>query len=121
MYNFTCNNHLRYTIGGRPFGFRENGAEKYEVSLGKIDKDHYRKNNYRSELIRITDMVYKDFGKDIFVDCKYVFDDDIKKLKNLSKYEVIKRLEKYHYLTHKIHKSKKSKVMKIRDKVINLV
>lgn len=65
MYNFTRNNHLRYTIGGRPFGFRENGAEKYEVSLGKIDKDHYRKNNYISELIRITDMVYKDFGKDL--------------------------------------------------------
>jgi hypothetical protein len=78
-------------------------------------KDYYKFSFSKSEPF------YKDFGKDIFVDCKYVFDDDIKKLKNLSKYEVIKRLEKYHYLTHKIHKSKKSKVMKIRDKVINLV
>ena len=40
---------------------------------------------------------YKDFGKDMFVDCKYVFDDDMRKLKDLSKYEVKKRLEKYSF------------------------
>ena len=64
---------------------------------------------------------YKDFGKDMFVDCKYVFDDDMKKLKDLSKYEVKKRLEKYHYSTHKIHKMKKSDVLKIRDKVLKVI
>jgi hypothetical protein len=67
MHSFTHYNHLRYTIGGRLFGFRNHGAEKYEVSLGRIDKDHYRRNNYRSELIRITDMVYRDLGKDLLL------------------------------------------------------
>lgn len=57
----------------------------------------------------------------MFVDCKYVFDDDMKKLKDLSKYEVKKRLEKYHYSTHKIHKMKKSDVLKIRDKVLKVI
>lgn len=65
MYNFTHRNHLSYSIGGRPFGFREQGYEKYQVNLGTIDKDHYRKNNYQSELLRITDLVYKDLGKDL--------------------------------------------------------
>ena len=78
-------------------------------------KDYYRFSFSKSEPF------YKDFGKDIFVDCKYVFDDDVKKLKDLSKYEVKKRLEKYHYSTHKIHKSKESEVMSIRDKLINRI
>ena len=64
---------------------------------------------------------YKDFGKDMFVACKYVFEDDMDKLKDLSKYEVKKRLEKYNYKIHKIHKMKISDVMKIRDKVVNKV
>jgi hypothetical protein len=45
----------------------------------------------------------------------------MKKLKDLSKYEVKKRLEKYHYSTHKIHKMKKSDVLKIRDKVLKVI
>ena len=57
----------------------------------------------------------------MFVDCKYVFEDDMDKLKDLSKYEVKKRLEKYNYKIHKIHKMKISDVMKIRDKVVNKV
>lgn len=67
MYNFTHKNHLSYSIGGRPFGFREHGYEPYTVSLGKIDPDHYYRSNYHEELLRITDMVYKDMGKDLVV------------------------------------------------------
>jgi len=78
-------------------------------------KDYYRFSFSKSEPF------YKDFGKDIFVDCKYVFDDDVKKLKDLSKYEVKKRLEKYHYLSHKRHNLKVKEVMKIRDKMLKLV
>ena len=45
----------------------------------------------------------------------------MKKLKNLSKYEVKKRLEKYHYQSHKIHKSKFKEVMSIRDKIVKMI
>ena len=78
-------------------------------------KDYYRFSFSNSKPF------YKDFGKDMFVDCKYVFEDDMEKLKDLSKYEVKKRLEKYNYKHHKIHKMTISDVMKIRDKVINKV
>jgi hypothetical protein len=63
--DFTYNNHLKYSIGGKEFGFRKSGVEKYEVNVGTIDKDYYKKNNYRSELLRITDLVYNDLGKDL--------------------------------------------------------
>ena len=66
-------------------------------------------------------LLLKDFGKDMFVDCKYAFDDDMKKLKDLSKYEVKKRLEKYKYNWHSNHKIKKSDVLKIRDKVLKVI
>ena len=78
-------------------------------------KDYYRFSFSKSEPF------YKDFGKDIFVDCKYVFDDDVKKLKDLSNYEVKKRLEKYHYQSHQKHNLKVKEVMKIQDKILKLV
>jgi asparagine synthetase B (glutamine-hydrolysing) len=64
MFNFTYNNHLKYSIGGREFGYRKTGEEKYTVSLGKVDPDHYRTSSYQKELLRISDLIYKDFGKD---------------------------------------------------------
>ena len=64
---------------------------------------------------------FKDYEKDVFVDCKYVFDEDIQKLKDLSKNEVIKRLKKYHYSTHKRHNMKRKDVLKIRDEVLKVI
>ena len=87
----------------------------YTLSDIPSKKDYYRFSFSDSK------PCYKDFGKDMFVDCKYIFEDDMEKLKDLSKYEVKKRLEKYGYKKHKIHKMKMSYVMKIRDKLINKV
>ena len=67
MINFTHNNHLSYTIAGRRFGFRENPYEKYEVSVGSIDQDHFKKSNWLQEQYRIADLVYKELGKDFAV------------------------------------------------------
>ena len=38
--NFTHNNHLTYTIGGRLYGYREDVTEKYVVDIGSIDLDY---------------------------------------------------------------------------------
>lgn len=62
---FTHNNHLRYTIGDREFGYRENSYEKYNVTIGRIDKDHYRTSNYKQELYRTADLIYQDYKSDI--------------------------------------------------------
>lgn len=62
---FTHNNHLRYTIGDREFGYRENSYEKYNVTIGQIDKDHYRTSNYKQELYRTADLIYQDYKSDI--------------------------------------------------------
>lgn len=61
--NFTHHNHLKYFINDKLFGSRESSIEKFKVSLGKIDIDYYKKTNFNLELIRIADLVYKDFGK----------------------------------------------------------
>ena len=63
--NFTYNNHLRYTIGAKEFGYRENSYEKYNVTIGQIDKDHYRTSNYKQELCRTADLIYQDYKSDI--------------------------------------------------------
>ena len=65
--NFTLNNHLKYTIGGREYGFREEGTDKYKVTVGTIDLAHYRRTNWLLEQFRTADAVYKDFGKDLVV------------------------------------------------------
>lgn len=64
MFNFTYNNHLKYTIGGRYCGFRTNSQEPFKVTVGAIDKDHYKKSSYQEELKRTADCVYRDYGKD---------------------------------------------------------
>ena len=64
MMNFTYNNHLKYTIGGREFGYRENSYEKYKVTVEQIDQQHYNTSNYSHELRRTADLIYKDYGKD---------------------------------------------------------
>lgn len=65
--NYTLNNHLYYTIGGRKFGYRESGTEKYEVFVGSIDKDQYRTSSWREELTRTADIVLKEYGNDLVV------------------------------------------------------
>ncbi len=67
MTNYTKSNHLKYSIGGRDFGYREAGHEKYSVSLGTVDHDVYRKSSYITELYHTADTVYKEFGKDLVV------------------------------------------------------
>ena len=67
MYNFTFNNHLKYSIGGREFGYRKTGFEKYQVSVGSVDMAYYNTSNYRQELLRIVDLITNDFGKDVIV------------------------------------------------------
>lgn len=62
--NFTHNNHLKYSIGGREWGHRLSSHEKFTLSVGKIDHDHYRTSNYLEELKRTADLVYRDLGKD---------------------------------------------------------
>lgn len=65
--NFTHNNHLTYSIGGREFGYRENVTEKFKVDIGSIDKDHYAKSSWLKEQARTADLIYKDYGKDFVV------------------------------------------------------
>jgi hypothetical protein len=67
MTNYTRDNHLRYSIGDREFGYRESSFEKYKVYLGAIDSDKYRTSNYIDELRYTADAVYKEFGKDLIV------------------------------------------------------
>lgn len=67
MTNFTLNNHLQYSVGGRPYGYRETAIEKFEVKLGPVDPDQYRTSSYENELRRTADSVYKEFGKDLVV------------------------------------------------------
>lgn len=65
--NFTFNNHLKYYINNRLYGWRENPYEKYTVTVDKIDKDHYRKSNWLNEQLRTADTIYKELGKDLIV------------------------------------------------------
>lgn len=65
--NFTYNNHLWYSIGGRELGFREDVTEKYKVNVGSIDYDYYLKSNWLQEQYRTADLIYKDYGKDFAV------------------------------------------------------
>ena len=65
--NYTLNNHLYYTIGGRKFGHRETPYEKYQVHVGQIDKDIFRTSSWRDELTRTADTVLREYGKDLVV------------------------------------------------------
>ena len=64
MTNFTHNNHLTYTIGNRKYGSRRDGQEPFNVSVGTIDKSHYKRSNFQNELLRTADLIYTDYGKD---------------------------------------------------------
>lgn len=65
--NFTQNNHLKYTIGGRLFGRRETIYEKFAVSVGSIDRDYYKSSNWLEEQYRTARTINQEFGKDMVV------------------------------------------------------
>lgn len=67
MYNFTYNNHLKYTIGGRPYGLRITPYEKFLVTCGSIDSEYYKKSSWLDEQYRTAKLIYDDFGSDLTV------------------------------------------------------
>ena len=67
MTNFTLNNHLKYTIGDRLYGYRETPIEKYKVTCGQIDKAYYKTSDWLNEQYRTADTIYQEFGKDLMV------------------------------------------------------
>jgi hypothetical protein len=62
--NFTQNNHLRYTIGGRLYSERQNSVEPYILSVGQVDSENYKHSSYQNELLRTAELVYNDLGKE---------------------------------------------------------
>jgi hypothetical protein len=67
MFNFTHNNHLKYTIGNRLYGIRETSYEKFLVTCGQIDHDYYKKSSWLNEQYRTAELIYNDFGSDMIV------------------------------------------------------
>jgi hypothetical protein len=65
--NFTYNNHLKYWIGDRLYGYRKSPIDKFTVDIGSIDPDHYRKSDWLSEQYRTADIISKEYGKDFVV------------------------------------------------------
>lgn len=65
--NFTANNYLKYTIGGREYGYRETPEEQYKVTVGAIDYDQYRLSSFENELHRTAQLVREDLGKDLIL------------------------------------------------------
>ena len=63
--NYTQNNHLYYTTGGRRFGWRETPEETFQVYVGKIDKDVYRTSSWREELRKTATSVLQEYGRDL--------------------------------------------------------
>lgn len=62
--NFTYNNHLKYYIGDKLYGYRNDPCEKYSVEVGKIDHDHFKKSSWVNEQYRTADIIRKQYGKE---------------------------------------------------------
>lgn len=67
MYNFTLNNHLKYTIDGEQFAHRTTPYQKYAVTVGKIDPDHYKSSTWLKEQYRTAEIILNEFGRDLVV------------------------------------------------------
>lgn len=63
--DFTHNNHLTYSIGASPFGYRTTSIQPYTVGLGKIDHDRYKSSSYANELHRTAELVRNNLGNDL--------------------------------------------------------
>jgi hypothetical protein len=55
--NFTHQNHLKYSIDGREYGYRETEIDKFEVRLGAVDPDQYRTSSFANELNRTAQLI----------------------------------------------------------------
>lgn len=64
---FTRNNHLYYTINNQKFEDRRNCYEKFNVYVGKIDLDLYKKSNWLLEQYKTADELYQKFGNDLII------------------------------------------------------
>lgn len=62
--NFTYNNHLKYHIGDRLYGFRETPYEKFTVDVGQVDHAYYKTSNWVNEQYRTADIISKEYGKE---------------------------------------------------------
>jgi len=67
MTNFTYKNHLKYKIDGEDFAHRSNSYQKYEVEVGKVDMEYFKKSTPSSEILRIADLVFTEVGKECVV------------------------------------------------------
>lgn len=67
MMNFTYNNHLKYYVGNRLYGYRTTPYEKFSVAVGSIDQERYKQSNWVEEQYRTAKLVSTDFGKDFVV------------------------------------------------------
>lgn len=65
--NFTYNNHLKYSIGDREFGIREEIYDRYVVNVGQVEIDRYNNTTWLDEQYRTAELIYKDLGKDLVV------------------------------------------------------
>jgi hypothetical protein len=65
MTNFTLNNHLKYSIGGKDYAYRETPIEKFKVTVGPVDPERYKVSNYAEELHRTASIVKQEFGNDL--------------------------------------------------------
>jgi len=65
--NFTYNNHLKYTINDKLYGYREEPYDQFKVTVGEIDTEYYATSNWLQEQYRTADLVSKEFGKDLSV------------------------------------------------------
>jgi hypothetical protein len=65
--NFTYQNHLKYTIGGRLFGVRSAPTEKFRTTVGSIDQSYYYKSDWLQEQYRTADLILQEFGNDLVV------------------------------------------------------
>ena len=65
--NFTHQNHLKYSIGDREYGYRETEIEKFKVQLGAVDPDQYRTSSFENELNRTAHLIQQDLGKDLIL------------------------------------------------------
>jgi hypothetical protein len=67
MFDYTLDNHLSYTIGGRQFGQRETITERFEITVGKIDPDYYRTSDWLTEQYRTADILHRLYGSELTV------------------------------------------------------
>lgn len=67
LFDFTYKNHLSYTLDDVEYGYRKTPTDKFKVTVGKIDPDHYKKSSWRAEQARTARLILEEYGKDFVV------------------------------------------------------